>query len=113
MVLRSLLENYTKKDTVIKDDIRAKILTNIFVLVALFNIKEQFLPVGSKNKGPDVTLNVIENNSMNNDGMCRVRFFIEKYKHMINRMNHTNMRIWSLNDDTYPADEQVESKSSP
>ena len=82
-----------KKDMVIKDDVRTKKLMNILVFVALFNTKEQFLPVGSKNKGPEVILYVIENNSMNNEGSCSVLFFMDMYKQTNSRINHTNNLI--------------------
>jgi hypothetical protein len=45
-----------KKDNVIKDEIMTKRFTNIFVLVALFKTKAQFLPIGLKNKGPEAVL---------------------------------------------------------
>ena len=84
---------YMKKDIVIEDVNMTKRLMNILVFVALFNTKEQFLPVGSKNKGPEITLNEIENNSMSNDGPCRVLFFMDMYKQTNSRRNHTNIRI--------------------
>jgi len=82
-----------KKDMVIKDDVRTNRLINILVFVALFNTKEQFLPMGSKNKGPEITLNEIENISMSNDGSCRVLFFMDMYKQTISSRNHTNNLI--------------------
>ena len=82
-----------KKDRVMKDDVMTKRLMNILVFVALFNTKEQFLPVGSKNKGPEVILNAIENNSMNNEGSCNVLFFMDMYKQTSSRRNHTNNLI--------------------
>ena len=82
-----------KKDRVMKDDVMTKMLMNILVFVALFNTKEQFLPVGSKNKGPEVILYEIENDSMNNEGSCSVLFFMDMYKQTNSRMNHTNSLI--------------------
>ena len=84
---------YMKKDMVIEDVNMTKKLMNILVFVALFNTKEQFLPVGSKNKGPEIILNEIENISMSNDGSCRVLFFMDMYKQTNSRRNHTNNLI--------------------
>ena len=84
---------YMKKDMVIKEDVSTKMLMNILVFVALFNTKEQLLPVGSKNKGPEIILNEIENISMSNDGSCRVLFFMDMYKQTNSRRNHTNILI--------------------
>ena len=84
---------YMKKDIVIKEDVRTKMLMNILVFVALFNTKEQFLPVGSKNKGPEVILNATENSSMSNEGLCSVLFFMVMNTQTNSNMNHTNNLI--------------------